>query len=91
MFCRLIALFNHAANHGEKRFVEGFSRSCHLLGDFFAIGIGFNEFLQATQLAFNAGQTDAKGFLFFWIGNTAHGVLSEELQIMITFVDFSKQ
>jgi hypothetical protein len=47
--------------------------------------------LQATQLAFNAGQTNAKGFLFFWIGKTAHGVLSSDLQIMITFVDFSKQ
>ena len=90
MFCRLITLLNHATHHGKKGFVQSLARSRHLLRNFFAVSVGLNEFLQTPQLTFNSGQTGTKGFLFFRVGNAAHGNLSGGQQIMITFASLFK-
>ena len=42
---RLIALLDHATDHREKGFVQCLASSGHLLGNFFTIGIGLNQFL----------------------------------------------
>jgi len=52
----------------EKKDLSSFAGRRHLLGHLFAVGVGFNEFLQATQLAFDAGQTGTQGFFLLGIG-----------------------
>ena len=62
MVSRQIALLDHAADHREKRFVQGFTRSGKLLGNFFAILLFFDLTLHTTQLPFYASQTGANCF-----------------------------
>ena len=62
MIRRQVALLHHAANHGEKSFVQGFAGGRELLRDFFAILFVVYQALHSTQLPLYTRLARADGF-----------------------------
>jgi hypothetical protein len=68
-----------------------------LLGNFFTVGVGLDQFLQAAQLALDAGQTGAQVFFLFGVDDSAHpsllgssAIVEGFSKLMIAFCDSAR-